>query len=216
MNSRIPIVAGTRFNRLVIIGFSHRTDDGTFYECRCDCGKTKVARSASLKRGECGSCGCLRLELTKSMNARHGHASNGTLTRTYKSWRAMVARCHRPANPQYSDYGGRGIAVCAEWRHSFETFLRDMGERPKGMSIDRIDNDAGYEPANCRWATPKQQGRNTRRCRLITFGGKIASVSEHCERADVPAPRVLRRLNHGWTPEQAILTPILQQRARHT
>lgn len=213
MRNRTPIPIGTRFNRLVVESFSHRTKDAVFYLCRCDCGNTKIARSVTLKRGECGSCGCLHREITKRVSTTHGHAINGKLSRTYISWRAMVARCHRLSNAQYPDYGGRGIKVCDEWR-VFENFLRDMGERPPRTSIDRIDNDKGYEPGNCRWATSKQQGRNTRQCRLITFRGKTAPVSEHCEDAGIPSSRVLRRLNLGWPVDRALLTPV--QQVRHT
>lgn len=94
-------------------------------------------------------------------NVRHGHACGGVLSPTYISWRAMVQRCTYPKNNRYANYGGRGIQVCAEWVF-FENFLRDMGERPIGTSLDRRDNDGNYEPSNCRWSTPKEQSNNRR------------------------------------------------------
>ena len=106
-------------------------------------------------------------------HARHGHAIGGKPSPTYRSWTAMIARCTYPSQPQYESYGGRGISVCERWR-SFDNFLADMGERPAGTTLDRIDNDGTYEPGNCRWATPTEQQTNKRP------GRHRNTVKTHC------------------------------------
>ena len=123
----------------------------------------------------------------------------------YSSWLLMNDRCSNPRNKDYKNYGGRGIEVCAWWR-SFANFLTDMGPRPgPGYSIDRYPNTNGnYESNNCRWATTKQQNRNTRRNHLITFNGKSQCLSAWAEETSLPWDRILWRLNNGWSIERAL------------
>lgn len=136
---------------------------------------------------------------------RHGHAVGGRVSPEYKSWASAVERCERPNNKRYAAYGGRGIRMCREWRDSFEAFFAYMGERPSGMSLDRIDVDGHYEPGNCRWATQTYQQRNKRNTKLVTVGNESLTCGEWSERTGVPAKAIWRRLKEGWAPERAIL-----------
>lgn len=122
--------------------------------------------------------------------------------------RLMINRCHNPKNPGYCNYGARGIAVCDRWRNSYEAFLGDMGHRPgTGFSIERINNDRGYEPGNCKWATRTEQNRNTRQNILLTAFGRTQCVTAWAEELGIPSGSIRDRLKGGWTVEQALSTP---------
>jgi hypothetical protein len=131
-------------------------------------------------------------------------------TPAYHNWFAMKARCTDPMNPAYQYYGGRGITVWPAWANSFETFLRDVGERPSGLhTLDRIDNSRGYEPGNVRWATRTTQMRNMRKNRWVTFRGETLCLSEWCTRLGIKRDTVNGRLDRcGWTVERAFTTPV--------
>lgn len=154
MKARL-VAPGDKFGRLTAI--EHREPPAKSVLCRCDCGTEKAARVFSLFNGETQSCGCLKLG-ESNPNWRGGKSSH----ELYDTYNDMLGRCTRPTHHRWSSYGGRGIDVCQRWRDDFWNFVDDMGPRPAGFSIDRIDNDGDYEPSNCEWADQSQQSKNRR------------------------------------------------------
>lgn len=150
-------VTGTRFGRLTAYSFDATISGQTFWVCKCDCGSTVSVNLSKLRNKETRSCGCLRAEVSADRMRTHGKARTGT----YRSWEAMKQRCTNPNYSEFYLYGGRGIKVCERWLQ-FESFLADMGVRPEGKSIDRIDVNGDYTKDNCRWATATEQARNKR------------------------------------------------------
>jgi hypothetical protein len=142
--------------------------------------------------------------MVSSLNRKDGR----THSATWSHWRAMKSRCMNPATKSYPDYGGRGIRVCEQWINSFETFLADMGECPEGMTIDREDHNGDYTPANCRWATRKQQNRNSRRNRFLTLNGETLCAGEWAERTGIGYRTIINRMNSGWSDEDVLTKPV--------
>lgn len=136
-------------------------------------------------------------------NRRHGHASGGKRSLTWRSWIKMRERCLNPKAINFARYGGRGVTVCAKWRDSFEAFLADMGERPgRSYSIERIDGNRGYQPGNCRWATPIEQATNRRSARLFTHDGLTLTVAEWSRRTGLPDETLRRRIIENRPPAE--------------
>lgn len=154
----------------------------------------------------------MQIRSTDGMNVngclKHGHAVDKK-SRTYASWRSMKNRCSNRSLDCWPRYGGRGISVCERWAVSFIHFLKDMGVRPEGTSIDRIDNDGNYTPENCRWATRLEQGRNCskKNKRLVTWFGKTMCVAEWSRETGISETTLFRRLDGGWSAEKALTTP---------
>lgn len=201
------------FERLTRIGpwFSIRLASGrkqkwAVFECKC--GSIVALRLSAVAHAESRSCGCLRKEITAATKTTHGHMRNRRATPEYRSWSHMIGRCENENDAKYPDYGARGITVCRRWRESFEAFFEDMGPRPSiKHTLDRIDNDGNYEPGNCRWATKRQQGRNTRRNRMLTFDGETMCLADWAERTGIPRSVLQIRLRDGWSIQRALTTP---------
>lgn len=138
---------------------------------------------------------------------RHGATRGKKWSPEYTVWHGMLQRCLNQKNPSYPRYGGRGITVCSAWRASFESFLADMGERPAGTSINRIDNDGPYSKANCEWATETEQQRNRRSNRPLTFRGRTQSLAAWAEELRIPYFTVHARLRRGWSVDRALSEP---------
>ena len=149
-------ITGRRFGRLTVLGFSHRKGNRLFWLCICDCGTEIAIRGYSLTTGRTASCGCFREEVLHDVHLKHGHRKRNQRhhrSPTYISWQSMFIRCYNPKCASWPRYGGKGIKVCERW-HDFSAFLKDMGERPAGMTLHRLDHNKDYEPSNCEWRKP--------------------------------------------------------------
>jgi hypothetical protein len=155
-------LTGRIFGRLTVKSRIVPPKGRTLFVCACECGNEVTVNGSDLQTGNNVSCGCFRTTRIGKVNYKHGAASKNDLTGAYRSWRAMKDRCHNEDNINFKAYGARGVKVCDRWIESFENFFADMGERPEGQSLDRIDVNGDYEPTNCRWASVTEQARNQR------------------------------------------------------
>lgn len=207
--SKVINIVGQCFNKLLVIERTSNDKWGNAcWLCLCDCGSEIIVRTAYLKNNHTQSCGCLSIEKIVERSIKHGYKKRGTTSRTYTSWQLMIQRCINPNNPAYKNYGGRGIKVCQQWRNSFENFLKDMGEAPNGLQLDRIKNDQGYCKKNCHWATSKQQNRNKRNNCLITYNGKTQCLIEWAEEIGINYQTLQSRLRQAWSIERMLKTPV--------
>lgn len=199
--SNFKNLIGKRFGRLVVV----KNTELNIYKarqwlCLCDCGNYHTAMTGHLNAGHIKSCGCLN----------HGWSDSNI----YGVWEAMKQRCTNKNDKAYKNYGGRGIKVCDRWL-KFENFLKDMGEIPKGMSLDRINNNDGYYKENCKFSTREEQNRNTRRNMIFTYRGKTQCLMDHCKDAKIRYNSVVCRILDGWTPERALSIPIKKYKRKN-
>ncbi len=207
-------LVGRTFGRLTVVQRGENDRFGkTRWLCRCECGNEKVINSRTLMSGDTQSCGCLRAEMLKNIATTHG----GSASRLYNTWEGMKSRCYYPKNQRFARYGGRGITVCEEWHNSFEAF-RDWalssGYRDD-LTIDRIDVNGNYEPANCRWATNDEQMSNTSRNTILSYKGQTKTVSQWAEAVGISYTTIISRITTlGWSAEKALSTPAGQLKSR--
>lgn len=200
-------LVGQVFGKLAVLERFRSRNGRVTWLCRCECGKLHEAVSSALTSGHTKSCGCWRDERNRSTPVVHGHSTRAKgISPTYRTWQAMITRCTNVSVKSYQDYGARGISVYAGWL-LFENFLADMGEKPTGTSIERIDNAKGYEPDNCKWATKLEQARNTRANKFINYKEKRMTQAEFAEVIGHTQSTVSYRVRAGWTPEQIANTP---------
>lgn len=188
------------------------------WECLCDCGRTKAMVGSRLRLGESRSCGCRQYDEFRRIcsESKHGYCRNRARAPEYKAWGSIRDRCDNPKCRSWPRYGGRGIKMCEGWQE-FASFIRDMGERPSPRhSIDRIDNERGYDcghcddclrrnaAPNCRWATRFEQARNKRNNRRIAFGGVTRTATEWGEITGISPGTIASRIAKGWTVERAL------------
>ena len=191
MNTRTKYKQGDTFNYWTLIAYDKQSGK---WMAKCVCGKEKLVYSCHLASGKSISCSCI---------GRSTHTMSKTPE--YRSWSGAKMRCICPSNDRYDSYGGRGITMCDTWLNSFEQFYLDMGNRPTGTSLDRIDNNGKYSKENCRWATAKEQMRNRRMHEKYGI-----SVTELAEKLNVPYGRIQARLQRGWSLEDATTIGLVQ------
>lgn len=213
--AKYTILPGQKFGRLTVLSvFRKAAADGTtrrWLSCRCDCGKLHEVEVFNAVSGRTASCGCLLREATQRRR-RLVEGKSISSHPLYRVWACMIGRCSDPKDAAYENYGKRGIAVCKEWMDSFVPFYNwalESGYR-RDLTIERKDNNRGYCPENCKFATRTEQARNTRRnLQILAFGElKTAWRWKEDKRCIVPLKLVYERLLHGWTPERALSTPL--------
>lgn len=182
--------AGHRYGRLVALHCIKNTKStSALWMCQCDCGNQKAIQASSLTLGRTRSCGCISRE-RKHQQGTH-HASK---TVEVRAWQLAKQRCYNKSGANYVNYGGRGIKMHHSWIHDVSAFIRDMGPRPRGYTLDRINNDGDYAPGNCRWATRTQQNNNNRRNRFVTWRGRTQTISQWAKEQGLPHGVLWNRL----------------------
>ncbi len=207
-------MSGKKIGRLFVLHKcgSQKSTGSIKWECLCDCGNIKAIDGVSLRRGSIVSCGCFNAEQASKLMTTHGYSrATGAKKATYKIWTSMLQRCNNPKSQKFHRYGARGISVCCDW-HQFENFIFDMGERPEGFSIDRIDNDGNYCKDNCRWASDSDQSHNRENNRMLTHNGETMCVSEWARHIGIPVQSLWNRLRCGWDDARALTTPLAIRR----
>ncbi len=197
MPARIDL-GGQRFGRLTVEFYEGLRNGKAYWRCVCDCGAQASVGAGLLRSGKTTSCGCYRSELMGKIKRKHGMVG----TPEYNAYSSMLGRCLNKNNHKFSQYGGRGIKVCERWRESFVNFYADMGARPDGCSLDRINVNGNYEPGNCRWATAVQQGQNKTNTINLAYNGETKCLAEWSRQYGVPLVTAYSRLQRGLTFEQ--------------
>ena len=205
MSRKLGVKIGDRYGRLMILAEITETQERRSFLCRCDCGKELKAYLYKINFGRTKSCGCLKKEFLINRNLKHGHSN----TKLYKVWRMMKQRCFDKNNNRYSNYGGRGIKVCAQWL-VFDLFYEwaiNNGFK-EGLTIERRNNNGNYEPENCTWISLQEQAINRRTNKHIEFNGKVLVLQQWSELLRIDYDVLQWRLSHGWSVERAFKMPI--------
>ena len=199
-------LTGKVFGRLTVVRRSELKTREPSWVCCCSCGSVKTVLGSNLKAKRTTSCGCRNREVVAARSTKHGHACRGRVAREHRIWRSMLKRCSSPRDPAYKHYGGRGIKVCQRWRgkNGFQNFIADMGPCPDTLTLDRLENNKGYSPKNCAWRTRRDQSRNTRQTRMITFQNKTQCIQDWAEETGIGRGTLAWRLNNEWPVASAL------------
>ena len=206
----IQDLTGMRFSRLRVIGRAPNRKGAVMWLCQCDCGASTVVHGVNLRGKDTHSCGCYKTDFRRAAWTTHG----GTHTPEYRTWLAIIHRTTNPKNIRFSRYGGRGIAMCERWRSDFQNFLDDMGPKPSPRhSIERRDNDRGYTPENCYWATPKEQANNRKSTVWLEYHGERRPMAEWAEILGINYETFHNRITVAkWSVEKAFETPVKKRK----
>lgn len=210
MSKRLPYgmdISGQIFGRLTVVSRAESRRGRAYWRCVCECGAERVVDMTNLRTGVAQSCGCLRRERTIEAKTRHGESGNTAAPRSreYKAWAEMLKRVRATRGKNFRNYTARGIGVCVRWEGSFETFLADMGRCPAGYSLDRIENDLGYQPGNCRWADWSTQSINRRVARPSSIARGVNRLPSGRFQATVKRHGISRRLGTFSTVGEAVV-----------
>lgn len=207
------IKQGENFGKLTTVEIVYRQSSSgrkrPHWTCLCSCGNTTCVDSGNLRSGNTTQC-CDCANQSRADKRRTHGMSYGRVgyDKLYGTWGHIRSRCYSKRNKRYSDYGGRGIKVCARWQ-DFANFAADMGEPPgQNYSIERIDNDGDYTPDNCKWIPMVDQSANRRNCIMIDYDGKLQNLAAHCRDLGLPYDTIKRRIHTGWNPVEALSKPI--------
>ena len=199
-------LTGKKFGRLTVIERAENKGKSVMWVCKCECKNITIVRPENLRSGRTQSCGCLHSEQLSNRNIKHGKSN----TRLYTIWESMKSRCLYKSHARFKDYGGRGITVCNEWIHDFQTFYdwSMANGYAENLTIDRINNDKGYSPDNCRWVTIKEQENNKRSNHKITYKGETHNIKEWADILEINHRVIRKRISVGWSVERAFTTPV--------
>jgi hypothetical protein len=198
-------ITGNKYHRLTVVGFAERRGSAYYWRCVCDCGTARIVGRSALVSGITKSCGCFNKERVAATQTTHGKSH----TPEYNSWLAMNMRCKSPKAKGYEHYGGRGVIVCDRWASSFENFYEDMGPRPDGTTLDRIDPEGNYEPLNCRWLNHATNCAIKRKTMFVTFRGETKTIADWARHSSIPYTTLWQRIaRNGWSIDRAITEPL--------
>lgn len=188
-------ITNNKYGELKVLGYLGESK----WHCLCNCGKEKILKTAKLTTGHTKSCGCL----AKTNAVKH----NAVGTKEYITWTNIKARCTNPNNTSYKNYGGRGITIIDTWLNSFENFYNDMGDCPDGFSIERVENNKGYNKDNCIWASSKTQSMNRRSNFIVSYKGEEKPLKQWCDDLKLDYKKVFARIRQlNWSIEKALST----------
>jgi hypothetical protein len=212
-------ILGHEYGRLTVIALygEKGTQKSSHWTCKCKCGKVKIVRGSHLRTGRVVSCGCFKDENTGERFTTHGKTKSRNIPAEFNIWQGMIERCHNPSSMSFKNYGGRGIFVCDEWRNNFPAFMAYIGQRPSlKHSVDRINTNLGYQPGNVRWATHKEQARNTRTNCILTYNGESKCLAEWAEIVKIPYHTIKARKNrYQWCDSCCLTIPVRVKGIKH-